>query len=84
MIRNSKIVQKFEEELTKKEKVNLIKNFQIMDAMYKEARALGVIPLKDPLNGWGIDAKIAMVVNYVQKTSSDKIILKIRSTRDGK
>ena len=69
MIRNSKIVQKFEEELIKKEKVNLIKNFQIMDAMYKEARALGVIPLKDPLNGWGIDAKIAMVVNYVQKTS---------------
>ncbi|MCJ7789467.1 MAG: hypothetical protein MUP69_04675 [Candidatus Atribacteria bacterium] len=69
MIRNSKIIQKFEEELIKKEKVNLIKNFQIMDAMYKEARALGVIPMKDPLNGWGIDAKIAMVVNYVQKTS---------------
>ncbi len=69
MIRNIKIVQKFEEELIKKEKVNIIKNFQIMDAMYKEARALGVIPMKDPLNGWGIDAKIALVVNYVQKTS---------------
>jgi hypothetical protein len=69
VIRNSKIVQKFEEELIKKEKINLIKNFQIMDAMYKEARALGVISLKDPLNGWDIDAKIAMVVNYVQKTS---------------
>jgi hypothetical protein len=59
MIKNSKIVQKFEEELIKKEKVNLIKNFQIMNAMYKEARALGVIPMKDPLDGWGIDAKIA-------------------------
>ncbi len=69
MIKNSKIVQKFEEELIKKEKVNLIKNFQIMDAMYKEARALGVIPMKDPLDGWGIDAKIALVVNYVPKTS---------------
>jgi len=31
MIKNSKIVQKFEEELIKKEKVNLIKNFQIME-----------------------------------------------------
>jgi len=41
MIKNREIVQKFEEELIKKEKVNLIKNFQIMDAMYKEARALG-------------------------------------------
>lgn len=69
MIKNRKIVQKFEEELIKKEKVNLIKNFQIMDAMYKEARALGVIPMKDPLNGWDIDAKIAMVVNYVPKAS---------------
>ena len=44
MIKNYKIVQKFEEELIKKEKVNIIKNFQIMDAMYKEARSLGVIP----------------------------------------
>jgi len=81
MIKNSKIVQKFEEELIKKEKVNLTKNFQIMDAMYKEARALGVIPMKDPLDGWDIDAKIAMVVNYVPKASG-KIILKARSKRD--
>ena len=80
MIKNRKIVQKFEEELIKKEKVNLIKNFQIMDAMYKEARALGVIPMKDPLNGWGIDAKIAMVVNYVPKTSK-KIDNKLNTYR---
>ena len=81
MIKNREIVQKFEEELIKKDKVNLIRNFQIMDAMYKEARALGVIPMKDPLDGWVIDAKIAMVVNYVPK-ASDKIILKARSKRD--
>lgn len=52
-----------------------------MDAMYKEARALGVIPMKDPLDGWDIDAKIAMVVNYVPKASG-KIILKARGKRD--
>jgi len=69
MIKNREIVQKFEEELIKKDKVNLIRNFQIMDAMYKEARILGVIPMKDPLDGWAIDAKIALVVNYVSKTS---------------
>ena len=51
MIKNRKILQNFEEELIKKEKVNLIKNFQIMDAMYKEAKALGVFPMKDPLDG---------------------------------
>ncbi len=69
MIKNREIVQKFEEELIRKEKVNLIRNFQIMDAMYKEARILGAIPMKDPLDGWVIDAKIALVVNYVSKTS---------------
>ena len=38
-----------------------------MDAMYKETQALGVIPMKDPLDGWGIDAKIAPVANYISK-----------------
>ena len=52
-----------------------------MDAMYKEARTLGVIPMKDPLDGWDIDTKIAMVVNYVPKASG-KIILEARSKRD--
>ena len=69
MIKNYKMAQKFEEELIKKEKVNIVKNFQIMDAMYKEVRALGLISLKDPLNGWGIDVKIVLIANYVQKTS---------------
>ena len=46
MIKNSKIVQRFEEELIKKEKIDLTKNFQIMNAMYKEAVALKVIPMK--------------------------------------
>jgi len=44
-----------------------------MDAMYKEARALRVIPMKDSLNGWEIDAKIAQAVNYVSKTSQKNI-----------
>ncbi len=37
MIRNSKIVQRFEEELIKQEKVNLTKNFQIL-RIFKEIR----------------------------------------------
>jgi hypothetical protein len=57
--------QKFEIEFVKREKVNIIKNFQIMDALYKEAVALGVIPLKNPLDGIEVDLKIARVVNSV-------------------
>ena len=57
--------QKFEIEFVKREKVNIIRNFQIVDALYNEAVALGVIPLKNPLDGIEVDLKIAKVVNSV-------------------
>jgi hypothetical protein len=48
--------EKFEKELLRKEKICLKKKFQIMSALYKEVVALGVFPLKDPLEG--IEVKI--------------------------
>jgi len=64
MIRNIDF-QKFEIEFSKKEKVNMIRNFQIVDALYHEAVALGVLPLKNPLDGIEVDLRIAKVVNSV-------------------
>ncbi|GAH82379.1 unnamed protein product, partial [marine sediment metagenome] len=52
-----------------KEKVDVLKNFQIVEAMYDEAAELGIIPLKNPLDGIETDIKIAKVVNNVQGTS---------------
>lgn len=69
MIRNSKIVHEFEKELIIKEKPDVMKNFHMVDSMYEEAVALGVIPMKDPLDGLEIDLKIAKVVNHVSATS---------------
>jgi hypothetical protein len=57
--------KKFEIEFVKREKVNIIRNFQIVDALYNEAVALGVIPLKNPLDGIEVDLRIAKVVNSV-------------------
>jgi hypothetical protein len=57
--------QEFEIEFVKREKVNIIRNFHIVDALYNEAVALGVIPLKNPLEGIEVDLKIARVVNSV-------------------
>ena len=68
MIKNPDKVQKFEQDLIRKEKVNIQRNFQIFEAMYKEAVALGIIPLKDPLEGIEIDIKIARVINSVSTT----------------
>lgn len=55
-------------ELAKGEKVNLKRNFQIIEALYDEAVALGAIPLRDPLEGIKIDIKIAKIVNGISKT----------------
>lgn len=68
MIKNSKLLQKFEKKLIKKERIDIAKNFQIADAMYNEAVALGVIPMRNPLSGLEIDLKIARAVNRVQGT----------------
>ena len=40
--------EKFEKELLRKEKVNIKKIFQIMDALYKEAVALSIFPPQRP------------------------------------
>ena len=55
----------FEMDFLKKEKVDLARNFHIMEALYKEAVTLGVIPLENPLDGIEVDLKIAQVVNSV-------------------
>jgi hypothetical protein len=67
MILDYKKLKKFEEELIRKEKVDIKKNFRIVEALYREAVELGVIPLKDPLDGLKTDIKIAKVVNSVSK-----------------
>ena len=56
---------KFELDLLRKEKVDMVKNFHIVEALYKEAVTLGIIPLKNPLDGIEVDLKIARVVNRV-------------------
>ena len=65
MINDVTILQEFEKELIKESKPDVMKNFRIVNAMYDEAVALGIFPLKDPLDGLEIDIKIARVVNSV-------------------
>lgn len=69
MITNPEKLQAFERELLKKEKVDVMQNFQTVEALYKEAVNLCVIPMKDPLDGLEIDIKIARVVNSVSKSA---------------
>jgi len=58
MIKNKEF-QKLEMEIVRREKADIMRNFQIIDALYTEAVALGIIPLKNPLEGLEVDIKIA-------------------------
>jgi hypothetical protein len=69
MISNIKIVNKFENRLIAKEKVNIKRNYRIFEALYREAVTLGVFPLKDPLEGLDAKAKFVRKINRVSKTT---------------
>lgn len=57
--------RKFEIEFVKKERVDIKKNFHLVEALYHEAVTLGILPPKNPLDGIEVDLKIAKVVNSV-------------------
>jgi len=69
MIKNKAILQKFEEEMIKKDKVDIPKNFRLIEDMYKEAVFLGAFPPRGSLSGIEVDIRIAKAVNSVSKAS---------------
>jgi len=69
MIKNYRLLEKLERAWIKKEPINITRNFKLFEAMYEEARALGIFPPKDPLEGIEIDIKIAKVVNAISKSA---------------
>lgn len=78
MIANPKEFQKFEKDLGRKSKTDVAKNFRIVEALYREAVALGVFPLKNRLEGLEIDIKIARMVNGILKVPNKKVKRKLR------
>ena len=55
----------FELDFLRREKVDRVRNFHILEALYNEAVTLGILPLKNPLDGIEVDLKIAKVINRV-------------------
>ena len=78
MIKDAKLLYEFEKDLMKKDKIDVMKNFQMIDAMYNEAVALGVFALGEPLEGLETELKIARVLNYVPNSPPLKTSLSIR------
>jgi len=63
MIRNRKILQAFEYTIARQEVVDYRRNLAIYEALYQEARLLGVFPLRNPLDGIEVDLHLARAIH---------------------
>lgn len=63
MIRNPSILRSFENSLARREPVDYQRNLRIFEALYRMAHTLGVIPLRDALEGIDVDIRVAGVLN---------------------
>jgi len=63
MIKNRRVVDLFENSLARLSVVDYHRNLQIFEALYREACSLGVLPLKDPLDGIDSDIHLARIMN---------------------
>ena len=68
MIRNPDILERFEREVIKKEKLSFEHALAIFEAMWQEGINLGTLPPKDALEGIEVDIRIARILNCL-KTS---------------
>ena len=65
MVKNPEKLKKFEKEFKRKSKVDVNKNFEIFEALYKEALDLGILPRKNPLEDKETVKRIAKIINSV-------------------
>lgn len=71
MIKNPEILKKFEEDFIRdKGRLSYSQSLQIFTDMWNEGVRLGVLPLKNPLEGIEVDIKVAKILNSCLKKSS--------------
>ena len=58
MIRDSKLLAEFELEEARNEKPDYLSALRIFEGLWLEGMTLGILPLKDPLEGIEVDIRI--------------------------
>lgn len=66
MLRRHPLLDAFEKEQMRKEPPDYSRNLHIFEAMYEQARRLGVLPPSDPLDGIETDIRLARALNRVR------------------
>ncbi len=75
MIRDVEKWERWQREYARSIPLNVERNFRIFQALYDHARALGVVPRKDPLEGIEFKIRLAKDLRSVYHPS--------RNNRDG-
>jgi len=68
MIKNPDILEQFETEIIKKDKLSFKQTLTIFEAMWREGVDFGVLPPKDPLEGIDVDIRVARILNCLKKS----------------
>jgi len=63
MLKRDPLLEEFEKAQMQNSQPDYFKNLQVFEALYQEAKELGVFPLNDPLEGIDVDIHLAMVLN---------------------
>ena len=63
MYKGSGKVRQFETEQIRRRTASYRENARLVEGLYREARALGALPLSDPLEGIEVDVRLARALN---------------------
>jgi len=63
MIRNVHLMEELNKSQIRALRPDYFRNLRLFEALYREAKALGVLPLKNPLEGIEKDIRLARILN---------------------
>ena len=72
MLNKVSLLKTFEKMQMQMTQPDYFKNMRVFEALYQEAKQLGVLPLKDSLEGIDVDIRMAMVLNVRTITEEDR------------
>jgi len=72
MIKDSELLNKFENDLIKNDKLSYTDSLRIFEMMWQEACTLGILPSRDPLEGIETKIKISKILSSCSRNSLQK------------
>ena len=68
MVKDPQLLRTLEDDLARSQAPDYLRNLRIFEALYQEARLLGILPLQDPLDGIDVDIRLAAILNVRMST----------------